>query len=241
MGIIYKLTSPSIKKNGYIGQTKKTFDVRMSGHKSSSGNLNKVDGCRALNNAIRKYGWDSFTREIILECDDDELDFYEEYFIREYNTLAPNGYNLITGGNSNKVYSDVTKEIMRKAALDRDTAVYRKDVRTKDWPKYLGIFNDYPRISKHPNCSSKPFNDKSKSFEENLKDALEFLDLLNKNEVKVEIQKSNRPKGLQVCKGGYRVHVKSASGATITKLFTDQNVPLEDRYKHAEEYLKSII
>jgi hypothetical protein len=152
--------------------------------------------------------------------------------------MAPNGYNLISGGNSNKVYSDETKEKIRHAALNRDTTAYRKNEKTKDYPKYLGLFNGYPRIAKHPNCSSKPFNDKSKSFEENLNDALEFLEKLNKGEVKVEIQKSNRPKGLQICKGGYRVHTKNKHGIIITKLFTDQSTPLEERYLQAEEYLR---
>lgn len=238
MGIIYKLTSPKGKE--YIGQTTKTFDVRMCNHKSASSNLDKKDGCRALNNATRKYGWGNFVKQIVLECDDNELDFYEEYFISEYNTLSPNGYNLISGGNSNKIYSTETKEKIRQAALNRDTSVYRKDEKTKGWPKYLCIFNGHPRISKHPNCSSKSFNDKSKSFEENLKDALEFLKLLNNGEVKVEIQKSNRPKGLQVCKGGYRVHIKNKQGISITKMFTDQSVQLEERYQQAENYLKSI-
>lgn len=236
MGIIYKLTSPEDKS--YIGQTTKTFENRLYRHKSSGNNLNKKDGCRALNSAIRVHKWENFRKEIILECDDIELDFYEEYFIKEYNTLAPNGYNLMTGGNSNKIFSDETKEKMRRKALERDTTSYRKDNRTKDYPKYLGLFNGYPRISKHPNCSCKSFNDKSKSFEENLKEAYDFLELLNKGEIKVAIPKSNRPQGLQICKGGYRVHVKNTRGITITKMFTDQSVPIDERYIQAKEYLK---
>jgi predicted GIY-YIG superfamily endonuclease len=51
MGIIYKLTSPNEKS--YIGQTTKPFESRMCGHKSASNDLDKKDGCRALNSAIR--------------------------------------------------------------------------------------------------------------------------------------------------------------------------------------------
>lgn len=239
MGIIYKLTSPKGKE--YIGQTTKTFDVRMYNHKSASGNLNKKDGCCALNNAIRKHGWSNFHKEIILECEDNELDFYESYFIAEYNTLAPAGYNLISGGNSNKIYSEITKEKIRQSAFKRDTSVYRKSEITKDWPKYLGLFNGFPRIAKHPNCRCKSFNDKNKSFDENLEDALGFLELLNRGEVKVEIQKSDRPKGLQECKGGFRVHIRNKHGSTVTKMFTNQSVPLIERRKQAEDYLKLLI
>ena len=44
--------------------------------------------------------------------------------IKYYNTLSPNGYNLQTGGNSNKKFSQNTIEKMR----NRDTRVYRNQI-----------------------------------------------------------------------------------------------------------------
>src|SRR4051812_18136306 len=134
MGIIYKLTSPNGK--GYIGQSTKTFETRLCRHKSAAADLEKTDGCRALNNAIRAHGWDNFSKEVLLICPDDDLDRYEARFIAGYGTLAPGGYNLITGGNSNKVYSATTKEKMRRAALARDSSAYRTNEASKDFPKH---------------------------------------------------------------------------------------------------------
>src|SRR5437870_856998 len=123
MGIIYKLTAPNGK--GYIGQSTKAFAIRMTCHKSAAANLGKTNGCRVLNAAIRKHGWDNFTKEVLLICPDEDLDLYEERFIAGYGTLVPGGYNLMTGGHSNKVYSAESREKMRLAALARDQSVYR--------------------------------------------------------------------------------------------------------------------
>ena len=45
--------------------------------------------------AIHKYGKENFTFEIIEECSVDDLDKLEEQYIRQYNSLAPNGYNIM--------------------------------------------------------------------------------------------------------------------------------------------------
>lgn len=59
-------------------------------------------------NAIRKYGEESFTIQLIRRCSLDELDMYEKYYICQYNTLYPQGYNLTVGGK-NTVFVPVRK------------------------------------------------------------------------------------------------------------------------------------
>jgi GIY-YIG catalytic domain-containing protein len=86
-GIIYKITN---KVNGkiYIGKTVQPFKQRVKSHKYKS--------CRAFNNAIKTYGWDSFEKEeFICSLDEKHLASLEEQTIKFYNCLAPNGYNLI--------------------------------------------------------------------------------------------------------------------------------------------------
>lgn len=94
MGVLYKLTSPSSKS--YVGITLKTLEKRWSKHvehamgKRSNG---------ALYAAMRKYGADSFQREVLAESDDwAELCRMEIDAIRDLKTRAPNGYNLTDGG-----------------------------------------------------------------------------------------------------------------------------------------------
>lgn len=88
-GFIYKLTSPSGKS--YIGQTTKSAQNRFLQHC----NNNK---CINIHNAIAKYDKKSFSVEILGHFLLDILSLAEIIAIKEYNTLAPNGYNLTGGG-----------------------------------------------------------------------------------------------------------------------------------------------
>ena len=58
------------------------------------------DHCVALNNAIRKYGADNFDITTLMKCHKDELDEYEVKFVKEYDSIQPNGYNIKYGGYS---------------------------------------------------------------------------------------------------------------------------------------------
>jgi len=89
--IIYKHTSPSGKS--YIGQTN-NYTNRSSSHR-------RTNSCPAFRSAIKKYGWDAFTHEILLDgLTLDEANEAEQRLITEHNTLSPNGYNLTTGGKN---------------------------------------------------------------------------------------------------------------------------------------------
>lgn len=95
--LIYKHTSPSGKS--YIGQTG-AFKRRTQEHLSSK------SCCRAFLKAIQKYGWESFTHEILAqELTLDEANRLEKKYIVEHNTLVPNGYNLTSGGSNYQLCS----------------------------------------------------------------------------------------------------------------------------------------
>lgn len=102
MNYIYKFTN-KINGHCYIGQTN-NLQKRYNGHKSESFNP-KVSGYwLPLHCAIRKYGIDNFTYEVIEEIADGESqDFInerEKYFIQYYHSLKDeNGYNVTLGGD----------------------------------------------------------------------------------------------------------------------------------------------
>jgi group I intron endonuclease len=113
--IIYISTN---KMNGksYIGQTTKKLSKRIYQHQKIKRNL-------PFSNAIRKYGFENFTWEIIEKCDNqEELDEMEFHYIKQYNTLSPNGYNLTLGfGNTTTGYKytksqkeDISKRVSGK-------------------------------------------------------------------------------------------------------------------------------
>jgi len=89
-GIIYKVVN-NVNGKIYIGQTIKSLELRIKNH-AKQGSY--------LYNAINKYGIDSFKYSVIETCDTkEELDEMEFHYIKQYNSLAPNGYNLTLGGD----------------------------------------------------------------------------------------------------------------------------------------------
>lgn len=105
---IYKHTN-KINGKSYIGQTKNIkMRWRPEGYKY----------CRKFYHAILKYGWDNFTHEILRECDETDVDFWEVYYIGFYDTIN-NGYNLEGGGCANKTVSAETRALISKAGMGR--------------------------------------------------------------------------------------------------------------------------
>lgn len=96
-GIIYKATNI---ENGliYIGQTIQGLDTRKAGHISNAfGSQSSL----YFHRAIRKYGEDNFTWEIIDESETkEELNEKEMYWIGFYDSYKGDGYNVTFGGDS---------------------------------------------------------------------------------------------------------------------------------------------
>lgn len=93
---IYIITN---KLNGkqYIGQTN-NFDRRMRQYKRYA------HVKQAIKHAINKHGWENFEMKPLCIVEDYMADETEIGCIKSYNTMAPNGYNLTTGGqHSNRL------------------------------------------------------------------------------------------------------------------------------------------
>ena len=59
----------------------------------------------AIHQAFKKYGIQNFTFQILEECSVEELDEKEIYWINFYQSLVPNGYNMVEGGTNGAGYS----------------------------------------------------------------------------------------------------------------------------------------
>lgn len=112
-----------INLKSYIGQTIYGLEERWAQHNSKS------SGCRAISNALHKYGKEKFSIEIITICNSlSELNEKESYFIKEFNTLAPNGYNLTSGGDA-KVLAEESRERISLANKGRSHSEEFKEIR----------------------------------------------------------------------------------------------------------------
>ena len=131
-GEIYCITSPSGKK--YVGQCLKYLsNGRKHGHigrwKEHIRDANYKNCCRLLNASIRKYGPENFAIEILTECLEDELNYYEKYYISNLNTTKPNGYNLTDGGDVCK-QSEETSKLKRLSMIGKNLGkTYDKRIR----------------------------------------------------------------------------------------------------------------
>ena len=112
----------------YIGQTAHDdFQIRLNGHISNVKNGRKYH----LYNAIRKYGWEQFTIEILYNFPregnwQERLDKLEIQEIAQRGTLAPGGYNNESGGNKNKVLHEDTKALMSSVRSGEQHAMFGK-------------------------------------------------------------------------------------------------------------------
>jgi len=93
----------------YIGQTY---------HGSRRCQAANYTGCIKFYNAIKKYGWNNFTKTILEDnLTIEEANKKEEYYIKLYNTIE-DGYNLKTGGLNN-LFSEESRIKMSKSCTSK--------------------------------------------------------------------------------------------------------------------------
>jgi len=112
--IIYKITN-TVNDRVYVGQTRENETQRWKKHLSAAKRGFNTTICKA----IRKYGKEAFTIEILHTCEsEEELNLAEIAFIYALNSEVPNGYNLTSGGEGGTPALEV-RERMRASHLGK--------------------------------------------------------------------------------------------------------------------------
>jgi group I intron endonuclease len=138
--IVYVITN-KINGKQYVGQTVQPLENRWVRHYSGKG-----QGCSAIKSAIKKYGKENFLVEEIYKAESlTDLNEKESEFINKFNTLAPNGYNLTTGGERPRF----TEESKRKNSESQMGKI--------PWNKGLTATQD-DRLNKQKRFGSKHHN-----------------------------------------------------------------------------------
>lgn len=77
-----------------------------------------------FHSAIKKYGPESFSWEILCEClSKDELDEKEKYYIKKYDTIGPKGYNLTVGGEGSWGFKHSRETIKKLSDMNKGKVV----------------------------------------------------------------------------------------------------------------------
>ena len=105
MYTIYRHVFPSGKS--YIGLTRSSVEKRWGGG-------NNYKGCRLVDRAIKKYGWENVKHQILRKVEDKALaEIWERFYVAWYRSDDPKyGYNILPGGDVST--NDATEEMRYK-------------------------------------------------------------------------------------------------------------------------------
>lgn len=271
MGLIYLVTSPSGKQ--YVGQhNTDNIDERKRSHgyryleflkkkcilelkKKFNPNkkypANPSGFCTSLYCAFQKYTFNTFEWEVLQdEIDVEDLNNIEDQYIIEYNTLAPNGYNLKLnecpeGGSA---YSDETRAKMSVShTISRRDHLHKyrkKHAELVDVPQFVTYFDSGGirgyRIVRHPNCPFKQFADATTPVADLKKQMLEFLQECEEQPYETtqkRKQDKGIPKGISEQKPGRFIVQFSFRGTRYTKFFSMK--PRELALQNAVEWMQN--
>lgn len=108
-GLIYLITC-LVNGKKYVGVTTRSLKERLREHRN---------GNQCIDRAIRKYGWENFTVEVLEECNSkQELDERERFWIIELDCKVPNGYNVADGGEGSAGWHQTPEACARIAAAN---------------------------------------------------------------------------------------------------------------------------
>ena len=152
MGSIYKITN-TVNGKSYIGQTI---------HDAAKGRINDhlngvANGSRLVRHAVKKYGKDAFTYEILEENIFPKfLPDLEVHYIKKFNTVAPNGYNLTHGGEIGKKHSPETRQKMSEAKKGKSSHMKGRKHTPESRRKMSEALKGKPSPMKGKKHSQKP-------------------------------------------------------------------------------------
>lgn len=144
--LIYCITN---KVNGkkYVGQTIRDLKERWKQHKNRSKHVDFL-----LYRAMRKYGTNNFEIEIIDTAkNQNELNEKEFFWIRQLDTMSPNGYNAIAGSNGIKIFTTQYRQKLSAKLRERwlDSDYRNKMISLNSGNKHWTKFKNFSQESKN--------------------------------------------------------------------------------------------
>jgi hypothetical protein len=164
---------------------------RLNDHISEATCNTKKKQCTALNNAIRKYGKESFKVEVIDRCLPEMANDLEIRYIKEYNTISPNGYNLTNGGKCGCILIEQRVKAMKNTYKQFEDKKLNKFkdvghlVNINDLESHIREYTSYEKIYYKIFVGSVTcifFGQHLNSKEELKQKAIDFLIKLSKNQ-----------------------------------------------------------
>jgi group I intron endonuclease len=180
-GVIYKITN-KINNKTYYGQTRQNPNRRWSQHKQAAKKGNKM----ILYNAIRQYGIEHFTFEVMCQCETlEELNSKEIEYISKNNSLSPNGYNAAKGGDN---YEKTAETCAKISASNKGRII------TEQWRKNMSIARQGSKITEETRLKMKAAQ-KGRVITDKTKEKLRQINLGKKQSPETLAKKTIARKG----------------------------------------------
>jgi group I intron endonuclease len=163
MRVIYKITN-NINGKIYIG-------------KDSKNRKSYMGSGQAIKNAIKKYGIENFSKDIIDSCNSlDELNEKEKRWISYYKSYIPDiGYNRSIGGEGNWDLSFMTEEYRLKMKQKQLEYWNSEKCRSKKKEDTLKYFSNPENRKKQSELIKKFWKNTDQEFKEEVKKRLEKM------------------------------------------------------------------
>jgi len=180
---IYKVTCIPEQKS-YVGQTQKFKYKNEKPYRYGIAGrwCDHVSSARSsetpLHNSIREHGAESFVYEMIERVDDTHADEREAYWIRELNTIAPHGYNVMSHSRC-KHRQDTTVAGLYKPIA---TEVELKTICRAGSPRIVYVYITTPTETKRLTFGQSA----TSSYEDALRDANALVDEFREAGVRVK-------------------------------------------------------
>jgi len=242
---IYKFTN-KVNHKIYIGKSVNVYG-RYESHKKTA-----LSGKKTLfYNALRKYGIDNFDFEIIKECSREELNEYEKFYIKLYDSNNPQyGYNMTPGGDGGamtygpwnkgkKMTSDFKKRVSESVKKRMKDPVLKEKM-SKSLKEAFSKPETKKKMSKAKK-GKKPWN-KGKHYtgiKKKSKESIEKTRLKNIGQKRTEEQKkriSDSHKGKITSEETKQKQRNAHKGKKYNKMKDEgkQNISKAQRYRFAE-------
>ena len=158
---VYKIIN-LINNKTYVGQHFGYIDDNYMG----SGKILKL--------AINKYGKENFKKEIIKICESkQQVNEKEQYYIKDYDTIGQNGYNIALGGGGGDTLSNHPNIEKIKQKMKENHSGFWKGHHHSEETK-LKIKQTHPDFKgkNHPNYGKPAFNKHTKWWNNGIKELM---------------------------------------------------------------------
>ena len=159
-GYIY-LHLNKVNGHAYVGQSTQDPKRRFRHYDSS---YPTYKNCQVFHKALTKYTWSVFDTKILAYADNqEELNRLEESYMKEYNSLQPNGYNIKPISEGRGKQAESSKQLMSEKRIEHFKKLKDQGIKIEAVNKKHHKFIDNIECKQCAKCKSwKKLNDYNK-------------------------------------------------------------------------------